>query len=401
MSTTRREFVRLAAGAAAGLSVGFVPEAAASRARTRAPLKILILGGTSFLGPACVRAALTRGHKVTLFNRGRTEQRRRKETGHELEFLDEVEILYGNRDPAKTADDWKPADQPRDPNSPKGLTQLQGRTWDAVIDNSGFFPRHVKASAELLAKAASQYVYISSISAYAGESKPDQDEFAPLAALSDPAVESMGTNYENYGGLKVLCERAAEAAFPGKATIVRPGYIVGPEDPTDRFTYWPVRVARGGEMIAPGEPANPVQIIDVRDLGEWIIHVLEARVVGPYNLVTPAGKTTIGMVLDACKKTSGADTTFTWIPADFLESNSVEPGTLPIWIAPKGDYAGTGRISSARAVAAGLKFRPLETTCKDTLAWFRTLPTERQQQLKAGLPAEREAVVLKAWHERG
>jgi 2'-hydroxyisoflavone reductase len=243
-------------------------------------------------------------------------------------------------------------------------------------------------------------VLISSISSYAGERKPDQDEFAPLAELADPAVETMGSNYENYGGLKVLCERAAEAAFPGHATIVRPGYIVGPEDSTDRFTYWPVRVAKGGEMLAPGEPANPIQIIDVRDLAEWLVHVVEARVYGPYNLVTPAGKTNIGMLLDACKKATGADTTFTWVSADFLESQGVEGGTLPIWIAPRGDYEGTGRISSTRAVAAGLKFRPLEVTCKETLDWFRTLPAERQATLRAGLPAKKEAEVLAAWHKR-
>ncbi len=401
MTTTRRDFVRAAAaGAAATLGLGHAsPALARLRASGRAPLTILILGGTGFIGPQTVRAALARGHKVTLFNRGRLEQRR-KEIGRELEFMDEVEILYGNRDPDKTADDWKPADQPRDPDSPKGLTQLEGRSWDAVIDNSGFYPRHVKASAALLAPSAAHYVFISSISAYAGERKPDQDEFAPLAELADPIVETMGSNYENYGGLKVLCERAAEAAFPGRATIVRPGYIVGPEDSTDRFTYWPVRVARAGEMLAPGEPVNPIQIIDVRDLAEWLVHVVESKVFGPYNLVTPAGKTNIGMLLDACKKATGADTTFTWVTADFLESQGVEGGTLPIWIAPRGDYEGTGRISSARAVAAGLKFRPLEVTCQDTLEWFRTLPAERQATLRAGLPAQKEAAVLAAWHQR-
>ncbi len=404
MTTTRREFVLTASAAAASLGLGHgAPSLARLRVPPRAPLKILILGGTGFLGPHTVRAALARGHTVTLFNRGRTEQRR-KEIGRELEFMEDVEILYGNRDPDKTADDWKPADQARDPASPRGLTQLHGRNWDAVIDNSGYYPRHVKASAGLLAPHVKHYTFISSISVYADSSRPEADETDRVGTISDPTVESMGDNYENYGPLKALCELAAEGALPGRVANVRPGLIVGPGDNTDRFTYWPVRIARGGEVLAPGSPSDPVQIIDVRDLGEWLVRCLEHNTAGVFNAVGPAAvpgsKYTMGEMLDACVEAAGSDARFTWCDAAFLREQNVSAwGDMPVWIPPEGDSAGSGLRANARARAAGLTFRPVPDTARATLEFWKTLPEDRRAKMQAGIKAEREAEVLAAWHK--
>ncbi len=367
-------------------------------------MRILILGGTGFLGPHTVRAALAGGHTVTIFNRGRTEQRRR-EVGRELEFMDKVEVLYGNRDPEKTADDGAPAGQERDPNSPKGLTQLKGRTWDAVIDNSGYYPRHVKASATMLSNSAGQYVFISSISAYAEGGKAGADESDPVGTIADPNVETMGTQFENYGPLKALCEQAAEAAMPGRATNIRPGLIVGPGDTTDRFTYWPVRVAKGGEVLAPGSPSDPIQFIDVRDLAEWIVRCVERGVFGVYNALgpepTPQRTYGIGSLLDECRTVSGSDARFTWCDAAFLKEMSVSPwGDMPVWVPPDGDGGVFGRRSNAAAMGAGLTFRPVAETVRATLEFWRGMPEERRSSLQAGIKPDREAEVLRAWHER-
>jgi 2'-hydroxyisoflavone reductase len=269
MSTSRREFLgsTIVLGGAALTFTSFGCTATPPRS---APKRILILGGTGFIGPKTVEAALARGHRVTVFNRGHREKYR------PLAFKD-VEHLYGNRDPELPADDERGEDkQLLHPDAkPKGLEQLVGKQWDAVIDNSGYYPRMVAASAKLLAAGAKQYIYISSISAYASQKVPGADETAELAKLADPNVEDMGKGYENYGGLKALCEKAAEIAFPGHAAIVRPGYIVGPGDFSDRFTYWPVRIAKGGEALIPGSPEDPLQWIDVRDLGEWLVKLVE------------------------------------------------------------------------------------------------------------------------------
>ena len=329
--------------------------------------RILILGGTGFLGPKTVDAALARGHTVTLFNRGKREKYL------PLAASQRVEHLYGNRDPLLPADDERDADGKllHPDASPKGLEQLAGRTWDVVIDNSGYFPRLVGASAQLLSKSASRYIFISSISAYAENPAAGGDERTTLATLADPTVEAMGAESENYGGLKVLCEQAAEAAFPGRAAIVRPGYIVGPGDPTDRFTYWPVRAARGGTMLAPGSPADPLQWIDVRDLAEWLVTLAEHETTGTFNAIGPAGgPARWGDVLGACVAATGSGVALEWIPAAWLEQHGQGgEDAFPIWTAPVGKFAGFHRWKNERAVAAGLKLRPIDDTVKALLAW--------------------------------
>jgi 2'-hydroxyisoflavone reductase len=287
---------------------------------------------------------------LTLFNRGKTNPGK----------FTEIEQLHGDRDPKKG----------------EGLKALEGtRQWDVVFDDCGYYPRMVKASAELLDKRVAQYVYISSISCYAKTDAPNADESAELATMADPTLETMGSNYEYYGALKALCERATQAVFPSTSTIVRPGYIVGPGDFSDRFTYWPVRVARGGEMAVPGAASDPIQIIDVRDLGEWLVRVGEARTFGVFNACGPEKKLSMGEMLEACKQVSKADTSFVWMSADFVEKH---PTNFPIWAPPTGETAGVHTSSNARAIKAGLTFRPIATIAKDTLEWYRALPDDRR-----------------------
>jgi 2'-hydroxyisoflavone reductase len=412
VSTSRREFIGqslIVMGAAVtGASFGI----SCSRASRR---RILILGGTGFLGPKTVEVALARGHHVTIFNRGKREKF--------LPFPYQVEHLYGNRDPLLPADDERGPDKEllHPDATPKGLEQLQGKTWDAVIDNSGYYPRMVKASAELLAPNAKQYIYISSISAYASNKTVGADETAPVATIADPTVETMGANFENYGALKALCEKAAEAAFPGRAAVVRPGYIVGPGDPTDRFTYWPVRASRGGEVLAPGTPGDPVEWIDVRDLAAWLVTLVENGTSGTFNAIGPERPAKWGDVLDACVAPTKGAASLTWVPADWLEKNGQggEDG-FPIWAPPTGDFAGFHTWSNARAVKAGLTFRPVADTVAATLAWYpgeverRARVTKELQdaakskgveppqlpdptQLKAGPSPAREAELLAKW----
>ena len=360
-----------------------------SSSRGPAPRKkrILILGGTGFLGPKTIDAAIARGHEVTIFNRGKREKF--------LPLEHQVEHLYGNRDPLLPADDEKGPDGAllRPDSSPKGLEQLVGREWDAVIDNSGYFPRMVKASAELLAGHAQQYIFISSISAYDEASIPAAggDEDTKLATLADPTVETMGDQFQNYGGLKVLCEQAAAAAFPGKATIVRPGYIVGPGDPTDRFTYWPVRIARGGEVLAPGSPDDPLQWIDVRDLAAWLVKLVEDGTTGTFNAVGPGTPARWGGVLDACVAQAPAGTRLEWVSTEWLEKNGMGgEDSFQIWIPPTGKYAGFHRWSNERAKRAGLGFLPVADTVRGLLDWF-PIELERRAKVTAELKAAAEA----------
>jgi 2'-hydroxyisoflavone reductase len=373
--------------------------------------RILILGGTGFLGPATIEAAVARGHAVTIFNRGKREKF--------LPLKHQVEHLYGNRDPNLNSDE-------EDPNSPKGLAQLEGKKFDVVIDNSGYVPRIVKASAELLANNASRYIFISSISAYDDSAIPASggDETAKLATLADPTTESMGDQFQNYGGLKVLCEKAAEAAMPGRATVVRPGYIVGPGDPTDRYTYWPVRAAAGGDMLAPGAPDDPLQWIDVRDLGEWLVTLAENETVGTFNAIGPQTPARWGDVLQSCVKVAGSKAAkLTWVPTSWLEANEMGgEDSFPIWIPPKDKYAGFHRWNPARAVAAGLVYRTIDDTNAALLEWFpkeierRVSVTAEMQEaakakgkeppkmgdpsaLRAGPPRDREAALLAKFNE--
>lgn len=373
MAATRRKFLfsstaTLAAGMIACRRSNALPSGEAQESDPKVdPLKILILGGTGFIGPALVEAALARGHAVTLFNRGKTNP----------ELFPTVEKLRGDRDP----------------NKGEGLKALEGRKFDVVFDDCGYLPRVVKASAELLSPNIGQYIFVSSISAYKDNSKEGANEDAELSTMPDPTVETMGQNFEFYGPLKVLCEQAAEAACPKRTTIVRPGYIVGPGDNTDRFTWWPLRVERGGELLAPGQPDDPIQIIDVRDLGEWMVRLAERRTIGTFNACGPAQKLTMQRVLDVSKELTKSDAKFMWVPLDALRGEGIDlENTWPIWAPYDGTSRGFHTWSNARAIAAGLRFRTVEDTIRSTLDWFKTQSDERQaKHLKAGPSAVQEA----------
>ena len=360
---SRRDFLRNASVAAAMTPFTSVFGASPKK------LTILIMGGTGFLGPHIVNTATVRGHTLTLFNRGKTHPG----------LFPNIEQLHGDR---KT-----------------DLSALKDRKWDVVIDTSAYIPGDVTRSTTLLAPNIGQYILISTVSVYAKMDKPGMDESAPLATTDDPNAGKV-TN-ENYGALKALCESAAMKVMPDRTTVIRPGLIVGPGDPTDRFTYWPVRVARGGEVLAPGSPKDFTQFIDGRDLADFIVLCAERKTLGTFNADAQAASITMGRLLDTCKKVSKSDATFTWLDAKFLEQEKVSAwADMPAWIPAEGDDAAFGRVSSAKAKAAGLKYRPLEDTVRDTLAWFKTEPAEHQAKLKSGISAEREAQVLKDWHAK-
>ncbi|MBB1060092.1 NAD-dependent epimerase/dehydratase family protein [Marilutibacter spongiae] len=393
MQTGRRE---LLLGALAGAVAMALPacatggsQAAAPRPQDR-PLRILVMGGTGFLGPHFVEAALARGHRLTLFNRGKTHPERFSDPRYAA-----IEQLQGDR---KT-----------------NLSALEGeQRWDAVLDTSAYIPADVTRSARLLAPRIGQYLLVSTISVYARNDIVDMDEDAELIRLPDPTVTEV--TGETYGGLKALCEAAVRAELPGGTTVVRPGLIVGPGDTTDRFTYWPARADRGGEILGPGSPAAPTQFIDARDLAAFLLHLLETRTLGTFNADAPAGALTMGAVLDAsrevarsmsvhhcitapCPQPPGAQSSVTWVPADFLEAQGVSAWQdMPAWIPARGEYAGFGRTRTTRAQAAGLRYRSLEETVRDTLEWWRGQPESRRAKPKAGLAPEREADVLRAWH---
>lgn len=361
-----------------------VPAAASSGKR------VLVLGGTGFLGPKVMEAALARGHHVTLFNRGRLEKMRK------LEFPAGVDVLYGNRDPGKPADEWK--DEARgdvkDPNSPIGLSQLEGKTWDYVIDTSGQTPAQVEASAQLLADKVKHYVFISTLSVYASNDVVGMDESAPVAQLVKDAPAEQAPLL-NYGPNKALSEQAAEAAMPGRVANLRSGLIVGPGDYSDRYTYWPVRLDQGGEVLCPGSPEDPIQFIDVRDLAEWSIRLCENRTAGVFNAMGPDKVLTFGMMLESCIKANGNTPTLRWAPASFLMKHGVSPWQdMPVWIPPGGESGGFHRRSNAKALAAGLTFRSPQDTAKATLTWWKTLPEGRRAQMRAGLKPAREAELL-------
>ena len=329
-------------------------------------MKLLVIGGTRFLGRHFVQAALERGHTLTLFNRGRTSP----------ELFPGVERIQGDRD--------------------EGLGALAGRTWDAVLDPSGYYPRVVGASAAALAGRTGFYAFVSSISAYASPMVPGADESAPLATLADPKVEEI--TGETYGGLKAACEREVTRAFGEQSLVVRPGLIVGPHDTTDRFPYWPRRLARGGEVLAPGDRGQAVQVIDVRDLAVWMLAMIERGSGGTYNATGPAEPLTFGDVLERIRTALGAVATITWVEGAFLLERGVQPWTeLPLWVPP--EDAGLDEVSIQRALAAGLRFRPLADTARDTLAWDLGRPEETRASSPALRP-EREAELLRAWHAR-
>ena len=372
-STTRRLFIKLSAAAGTALSVG--PLFAEKSAKS---LRILILGGTGFTGPFQIQYALKRGHKITTFNRGKT---------HPGETPEGVEQLIGDRNGQ--------------------LDALKNRQWDVVIDNPTSAPVWVRDAAQILKGNVDRYVFISTISVYADTSKPGTDESAPLAkytgpdAMKESRESIIASKFALYGPLKALSEQEAEKWFPKKTLIIRPGLIVGPRDETDRFTYWPMRVDRGGEVLAPGAPSDPVQFIDGRDLAEWTIRMVENGETGIYNATGPVKQLGIGDMLETVKSALSSSAKFTWVNADFLEAQKVEPWSdMPVWIPPRGEEAGGNQISNKRALAKGLIFRAMADTTRDTVAWFKSQPQDRQSKLKAGLSPERETEVLAAWHKQ-
>src|SRR6266540_4178227 len=325
-------------------------------------MKILIIGGTKFLGRYLVDAALAAGHEVTLFNRGKTNPT----------LFPDIETILGDRE--------------------HDIEKLSGREWDAVIDVAGYVPRIVHLSAQGLEKTVKRYIFISSISVYPDFKKVGINESDPVGKLEDESIEEV--TGETYGPLKALCEKAVQDTFGGeRALIIRPGLIVGPNDPTDRFTYWPMRVKRGGDMITPDTPNTPIQIIDVRDLSAFIIKLIEENASGIYNATGPDYELSLGEMLDACKRVSGSVAAFHWTSTEFLKEHEVAPWSdMPVWIPDTEEDAGFSRLDVSKAIHAGLKFRPLEDTIRDTLAWAEMRPEDHEW--RAGLNPDKERVLL-------
>ena len=372
--TTRRELLQSAMALSAISMTGLSPLMAFESVKKAAkPLKILMLGGTGFLGPHTVQYAIDRGHEVTLFNRGRSKEN----------LFPDLEKLTGNRDPDVDA----------------GLSALEGRKWDCVIDTSSYVPRIAGASAQLLKGQCEQYLMISTISVYSQFSQLNMDETAAVGTLDDPTVETV--DGATYGPLKAYSEQAVTEQFGAGATILRPGLIVGPRDRTDRYSYWPVRASRGGDMLCPGNGSDLVQYIDVRDLAEFIVHCLEQKTTGIFNTISDSKTETVKDMVDTCIEVSGADTNAVWADTDFLTEQGVRPwADMPVWVPNAGEMAGLSQIDVSRAFAAGMKIRDRKETALDTLNWFKTLPEERQKTLRAGIKSEREQEVLAEWFKR-
>ncbi len=366
MMTNRRSFIKNASLTCVAIST--LPMASLLSASGK-KLNILILGGTGFLGPHTVNAALAQGHNVTLFNRGKTDP----------ELFSQLETIKGDRN----TDDVK---------------KLAGRKWDAVIDTSAYFPRSVNMALEVLKNNIKQYLFVSTISVYADWSKVNMDETAATGKIDDPMDEKI--TGESYGALKALCEKAAEKQLPGKVSIIRPGLIVGPRDKTDRFTYWPVRIKKGGKILAPGDGSDFIQYIDVRDLAEWMVYCLQHQILGTYNAQSNGADITIGQLLKTCVAELNPKAELVWVPTEFLEKHEVAPWQeMPTWLPPKGEYAGSGTMSSKKAYANGLKERPMETVVKDCYEWYVSLLEERRAKLRAGIDPEKEQRVLTAWED--
>lgn len=407
---TRREFIGLASGVALGVvlaptafarvnaqgATGSGTGAADTKSVKGAPgaspakkLKILVLGGTGFLGPHIVNRAIEQGHEVTLFNRGKSSP----------DLFKEVERIEGDRY--------------TDLSGLKKAVEA-GRKWDAVIDTFTYVPKTVTDVMDILMPAMDQFVVLSTISVYASNNEPNADESAAVAIIPDEIAAGITTHQQvgqHYGAMKARVEKAAEEKFPGKVTVIRPGLIVGPRDTTGRYTYWPVRGSEGGRMIAPGTGDDFIQIVDVRDLGDFTVECVEKKHFGIFNAVNPPSTLTMKQVVDSAIRTGGADTKAVWIPAEFLMENGVQPWQqMPAWV-PNSlpGYAGFGKANTDRAVKAGLKTRSIDDTNKATLEYFnkrsREIPAERGEEFAAqwrkstrgGLPPEKEAEVLKAW----
>jgi 2'-hydroxyisoflavone reductase len=375
MTPSRRDFLRAAGTAGAGMALGLERLAASpfapSNPRASSAKRILILGGTGFIGPHTVRHAVERGHRVTIFTRGRTDAE-----------IPDVEHLVGDRE--------------------NDLEALRGRSWDVVLDNNARDYRWVRLSTEVLRDSVEHYVFVSTISVYAGEvmgyefgnrvlREPLLDEESPRLT---PPPDFVDGAEAPYGLTKSMSEDIVRRAFPGRATIVRPGLIVGPGDPTDRFTYWPVRIDEGGEVLAPGNPAHANQVIDQRDLTEWIVRLAENGTTGDFNATGPAARMSMAELLYGIRAVTSAPVRFTWVTEEFLSEHQVRPWSdLPAWI--PGDPLMF--VDIRRALGAGLTFRPLAVTATDTLEWDRRRPEEERSERRAGLTRERERELLEAW----
>ena len=384
---SRREFIRTVSVAGAAVGIGGLAGPAlravrAAEGKAARPLEILVLGGTGQTGPHLVEQLLARGHTVTLFNRGNRSE----------ELFPDVECLIGDR------------------NAPDGLEALEdaiaeGRTWDIAIDIWPSHPNLVDASAKALQGHVDHYMFVSTISVYADHSKPDMDE-SDTTAEAPENWRDLEFSMELYGAFKAECENRVRHFFPDNHTIFRPGLIIGPRDFSYRGVYWPVRVRQGGEVLAPGDGRDVIQVIDGRDLTAFEVMCMEKGVTGTFNVVGPHPRDplTIGKLLESCKIASESDATFTWVPAEFLASQNVGPWmNMSCWIPAEGEYAGFGSRNIDKAVKAGLTFTPIDTTMRDTLAWYDTLGDEQRESLSArgvGVSPEREAEVLEAWHER-
>jgi 2'-hydroxyisoflavone reductase len=343
------------------------PSVVTSRAGPpRRPLRILILGGTGFIGPHLVRAVLARGHTPVLFNRGRTAPQL---------FAEQyagIENLVGDRN-----DD---------------ISSLAGGRWDAVIDDSGYTPDQVRATAQLLRDSVGHYIFTSTRAVYRDFTPAHVDEDSPLGMRGVADAQWTG-----YGPLKALAEREVQQAFAGRYTVARPPIITGPGDTTDRFTYWYARIDRGGEVIAPGAPTDPVQYIDVRDLVDFYVHAAEQRVTGVFNTVAPAAPLSSAEFLYGVRAVTAAPVSFVWADWDFLAAHGIREGReLSAWRAPRGDNLNYGRVDNRRVIAAGMTFRPLAVTARDTLDWWYSLPDERRTGSRAGIPAAAERAALAA-----
>ncbi len=385
---TRRDFLTTASAAAAAVSLApgalasglAAPLSAAARVplgRADKSLKILVMGGTGFLGPHLIHAALERGHEVTMFNRGKTKP------SIFTEQYEKVEALQGDRKEARD------------------LEALgTDREWDAVLDTSAYYPRVVDMVLGRLKDRIQHYSFISTISVYGERNDVGMDEDAPVATIEDESFEEV-TN-ESYGALKALCEQKAEALMPGRVANVRPGLIVGKGDTTDRYTYWVDRIQRGGRVLAPGTGDDFTQIIDVRDLAEWTVRCAEQRTAGVFNAVTPQAGLTMRTMLEGVLAATKSDAELVWADTDFLMGQGVQPWQhMTAWVpSTLPGYEGFGQVSTARAIKAGLTTRTPEDTAAATLKWWLSLPEDRRKNLRFGLPADMEQTVLKAWDAR-
>ncbi len=388
--TSRRAFLRqaLLAGAAVG-AAGLVPPFArrtrafgdpAAGAGGGAPLKVLVLGGTGQTGPHLIEELQRRGHIVTMFNRGNRSE----------DLFPGVECLLGDREPGAV----------------DGLKSLAdaiaaGRRWDLCIDIWPQIPKMVETTAVLLKGSIGHYMFVSSISVYTDFATPGADETAAVAQA--PGADTLTYTDELFGPFKAECENRVRRHYPDHHTIFRPGLIVGPRDASFRGGYWPVRVRRGGEVLAPGDGTTAIQIIDGRDLTAFEALCMERRTVGTFDVTgpVPAQPLTMKNYLETCRQVGGSDAAFVWADPAFLDANGIGPWRdLPCWLPDDADYAGFGRRNPAKAVAAGLVYRPLAETVRDTLAWYDGLAPEKREAVtkRAGLTAEREAAALQAWH---